>query len=279
MRVGVRAFGACIAIVSAGGCAVMPDVPPDWALPMREIMLHSACELQTALSEIDASVNPSLFNARGWKIAVTLNPKAESDIVPGAGLTRRVPPIASGTRLGTYVLGSGNGVTLDMKGNRTGSVDFNFDSEKLILDQKLPCERETLSYHALTKHLAIRDWLVRSVEASKIAGSVIDNPKLTAQVVVKFGGSGSYTYAFPPGAALLSLSGYYQLDETLGIVFTKKAPVIAKFDIRTLPEGGKGFGANRAQQSVQNSLTIFEDQQLSLQQIRQQLQNLRGVGQ
>jgi hypothetical protein len=265
--------------LSVSGCAVMPDLPPDWALPMREIMLHSACELQAALADLDARVPPAHFNARGWKIAVTLNPKTETDIVPGAGLTRRVPPLATNTRLGTYVVGSGPGVTLDMKGNRAGSVDFTFDSEKLIFNASLPCERETLSYHALTKHLAIRDWLARSVEASDLAGSVVDNPNFTAQVVVKFGGAGSYTYTFPPGADLLSLSGYYQLDETLRIIFTKKPAVVAKFDVRTLPEGGKGFGPNRARQSVQGTLTILEDQQLSLQQIRQQLQNLRGVGQ
>jgi hypothetical protein len=265
----VFALGVC-------GCAVMPDLPPDWALPMREIMLHSACELQTALGEINEHIDPGRFNAKGWKIVVTLNPKSESDIAPGAGFTRRVPPLASNPRLGTYVVGSGNGVTLDMKGNRTGSVDFNFDSEKLILNAGLPCERETPSYHALTKHLAIRDWLVRSVDASDLAGSAIDNPKFTAQVVVKFGGAGSYTYTFPPGADLLSLSGYYQLDETLSIVFTKKPPL--KFDVQTLPAGGRGFDRNQAQ-TVHNTLTILEDQQLSLQQIRQQLQNLRGVGQ
>ncbi|MGY4443563.1 hypothetical protein ACVW04_006382 [Bradyrhizobium sp. LM2.3] len=118
-----------------GGCAVMPDIAPDWALPMREIMLHSACELQDALGALDHEVPPELFNARNWKIAITLNPKSEADIVPGAGLTRR-GPANTATRFSNWVVGGSNGVTLDMRGNRAGSVDFNFDSEKLILDRR-----------------------------------------------------------------------------------------------------------------------------------------------
>jgi len=169
-------------------------------------------------------------------------------------------------------------VTLEMKGNRTGSVDFNFDSEKLVLDRGLPCERETISYHALTKNLAIKDWIYRSIEANALAGSTIDNPKFTAQVIVKFSDSASYTYTFPPGTDFLTLGGYYQLDETLSIVFTKKPSVVAKYDLVTLPTGGAGFDRNRAR-PVQSTISILEDQQLSLQQIRQQLQNLRPVGQ
>jgi hypothetical protein len=260
-----------------GGCAIMPDIAPDWALPMREIMLHSACELQEALGTLEHEVPPELFNARNWKIAITLNPKSEADIVPGAGLTRKVPATAT-TRFSNWVVGTGNGVTLDMRGNRTGSVDFNFDSEKLILDSGLPCEREAISYHALTKNLAIKDWLYRSVQATALAGSTIDNPKFSAQVVVKFNGTASYTYTFPPGTDLATLGGYYQLDETLNIVFTKKPAVVAKYDLVTLPEGGRGFIRNRARQ-VTSTISVLEDQQISLQQIRQQLQNLRPVGQ
>ncbi|RJF74358.1 hypothetical protein D4Q52_12770 [Rhodopseudomonas palustris] len=260
-----------------GGCAVMPDIAPDWALPMREIMLHSACELQDALGALDHEVPPELFNARNWKIAITLNPKSEADIVPGAGLTRR-DPVNTATRFSNWVVGGGNGVALDMRGNRAGSVDFNFDSEKLILDRRLPCERETISYHSLTKNLAVKDWLYRSVQATALAGSTIENPKFTAQVVVKFNGSASYTYTFPVGTDLLTLGGYYQLDETLSIVFTKKPAVVAKYDLVTLPAGGAGFNRNQAR-PVSSTISILEDQQLSLQQIRQQLQNIRPVGQ
>jgi hypothetical protein len=48
----------------------MPDLPPDWAVPMQEILLHSACELQSALRDIDRRVKKKHFDARGWKISI-----------------------------------------------------------------------------------------------------------------------------------------------------------------------------------------------------------------
>jgi hypothetical protein len=59
----------------ASACAMMPELPPDWALPMREILLHTTCELQQALRGIDGRTNANQFDARGWTIKVTLNPK------------------------------------------------------------------------------------------------------------------------------------------------------------------------------------------------------------
>jgi hypothetical protein len=264
--------------MAASACAIMPELPPDWALPMEEILLHTSCELQSALRDIDARIKPSHFNARNWKISITLNPKMDADIQPGAGLTRKVPPI--GPRIATWILGTGNGVTLDMKGQRTGSVDFTFDSEKLIADDGLPCDRATPSYHSLTKYLGIKDWLYRSVEASAVAASAIENPKFSADVFIKFSGTGTYTYTFPPGANLASLGGYDQLDEALNINFTAKPKVVEKFSVVSLPKGGKYFDPNNGHHTIQSTVTLFEDQQLSLQQIRQQLQNLRtGVTQ
>ena len=65
--------------VSLSSCAIMPDLPPDWALPMQEILLHSACELQYGLREIDGRVIKSRFDARNWKIALT--PEAMFEMV------------------------------------------------------------------------------------------------------------------------------------------------------------------------------------------------------
>src|ERR1700681_4053570 len=55
----------------AAECLVMPD---DWALPMQEILLHTACELQFALRDINGRSDPNLFDPTGWNIKVTLNP-------------------------------------------------------------------------------------------------------------------------------------------------------------------------------------------------------------
>ena len=103
----------------------------------------------------------------------------------------------------------------------------------------------------------------------------IDNPSFTAEVVIKFSGTGSWTYTFPLGTDLLTLSGYYQLDENLNITFTAKAKTV---HVVTLPVGGPGRSdANQGRTFV--SAVAIEDQQSSLQQIRQQLQNLRTVSQ
>jgi hypothetical protein len=116
--------------LSAGNCAIMPDLPPDWALPMQEILLHTACELQFALRDINGHSDPKLFDPTGWNIKVTLNPKVDADIQPGAGLTRKLST-ANAAKFSNLVIGPGNGVTADMRGNRTGSVDFKFDSDAL----------------------------------------------------------------------------------------------------------------------------------------------------
>jgi len=133
--------------------------------------------------------------------------------------------------------------------------------------------------YSLTKYLGIKDWLYRSINATVTAGASIDNPKFSSDVFIKFNGTGSYTYTFPPGTDLLTLSGYYSLQETLSINFTSKPKVADKFDVVSLPVGGEGFNGNRATILVHSTATILEDQQTSLQQIRQQLQNLRSINQ
>jgi hypothetical protein len=73
-----------------GGCAIMPDLPPDWAMPQSEIVLHSACEVQSALRVIAQNNSPkTVFDPDGWTVKITLNPKVDADIAPGAGVTRR----------------------------------------------------------------------------------------------------------------------------------------------------------------------------------------------
>jgi hypothetical protein len=253
----------------------MPDLPPDWALPMQQIVLHSACELQAALRGLDGRTNPAQFDARAWTIKVTLNPKMDADFQPGAGLSRKSPLGANLTRSANYIIGPGNGVTFDMKGDRNGSIDFKFDSGTLIDDKNLPCDRDTPSYHVLTEHLGIQSWLFRAADAMNLTHATVDSPSFTAEVTMKLAGSGSFTYTFPPGTDLLSLTGSYTLDESLNINFTAKPKVAKKFNIVSLPIGGEGFGPNKPRVPESTTITIFEDQQSTLQQIRQQLQNLR----
>ena len=128
----------------------------------------------------------------------------------------------------------------------------------------------------LTKHLSIREWLLRAVRAAQTSQASIDSPSFSADVTIKFNGAGSYTYTFPAATDLLSLSAYYSLQETLSINFTSK-PKVDK--LVTLPVGGVGTGSNQARSLMRSTVTILEDQQSSLQQIRQTLQNLKSVTQ
>jgi hypothetical protein len=265
-------FVAALAFLSTAGCAIYPDIPPDWALPVREIILHTACELKFSLIDLEPISDPKRFDPSNWTIKVTLNPKADADISPGAGLTRRFPQ-TGGTTFSNLVIGPGNGVTTEMKGSHYGSVDFKFDSGALMSDEGLPCEKATPSYHTLTKLLGIHDWLLRAIVTSNETGASIDAPSFTADVFIKFNGTGSWTYTFPPGTNLLTLSGFYQLEESLTITFTAK-PKKDTFKVVSLPKGGDGFYANRGT-PVASTITLIQDQNASLQQIRQQLQNLR----
>jgi hypothetical protein len=251
-----RASIAISAAVSLPACAIMPDLPPDWALPQTEILLHTACELQGALRGLASRTTSDEFDVTGWSIRVALNPKVDADIQPGAGLMRKQPFVSGALRFATLVIGSGNGITLDMKGQRTGSVDFVFDSAKLITNDRLPCDLATPSYHSLTKNLGIKNWLYRSAEAMIVTGSSIDKPTFSSDVLIKFNGTGSYTYTFPPGTDLVTLSGYYQLQETLNITFTAKAKPPHKFEIVTLPKGGKGFDPNSAPHLVLSQAAV-----------------------
>jgi hypothetical protein len=238
----MKTFIGCVSILATiglTGCALVPDMPPDLALPMKEIVLNSACELQRTLKTFDVP-QFARFKARKWLITVALSPKTDTDITPAIGGTRKVPPVTNVARFITWAINS-PGIQLDVKGERSGSVAFNFKSAELIDDKKLPCDFAQPSYHSLAQYLGIHEWLVRAVDAMYMTGSAeIDKPTYNTDITIKFSGNGSYTYTFPKGTNLASLSGSYSVDEQLNITF---APLNATpaFTVVTLPLNGKGF--------------------------------------
>jgi hypothetical protein len=263
----------------AVGCSMIPQTPPDFALPMREILMHTSCELQAALRRL-ASRKSDRFKAREWIIRVSLKPRTEADITPGVGFTRNAPnalKIMNPVRLTKWIFGGGPGIQLDLRGTRDSSVDFAFDSSELIDDKHLACNIDTPTFHALAQHLGIGDWLYRSVDAMDVAGSgSIDKPSYNSEIFIKFGGNGSYTYTFPPGIDLGTLAGYYQVDEQLNITFTAK-PKVAHFHVVTLPKGGKGFRPNRAPALVYSAAAIESTAaRADLSQIEQAIRNLQS---
>lgn len=252
----------------------MPDLPADLAMPQREIVLHAACEVQSALRAIALRRPPkAVFDPDGWTVKISLNPKVDADIMPGAGLTRRQPASSTATRFASWVIGGGSGITLDMRGQRTGNLDFNLESSDLIRDD-LSCQYEPFLLHSLTKTIGIESWLLRSVDAAVVSHSKIDKPSFSSEVFMKFNGSGSYTYSFPPAATdLVTLGGYYQLDEILNVNLIAKPPTV-RISAVTLPLNGKAFVK---QQGPPEPSVAFSTQQTnaSLQQILQAVQNNR----
>jgi hypothetical protein len=264
---------ACIVLSSlCGGCAIMPDLPADWAMPQREIVLHAACEVQSALRAIALQHTPKKnFDPDAWTVKISLNPKIDADIAPGVGITRRDPSSTTATRFASWVIGGPNGATLEMRGERTGNLDFDLDSSKLMRDD-LGCENEPFLLHSLTKSIGIEKWLLRSVDAAALSHSKIDKPSFSAEVFMKFNGSGSYTYNFPAVATdLVTMSGYYQLDEILNVNLIANPPIV-RISAVTLPISGKAFVA---QQGPPTPSVEFSTQQTnaSLQQILQAIQN------
>jgi hypothetical protein len=243
-------------------------------MPQSEIVHHSACEIQSALRYITHANPPkSVFDPDGWTVRISLNPKVDADIAPGIGLTRRYPTKSAATRFANLILGSGSGATADLRGNRTGNLDFVFDSKKLKTEQ-LGCEYEPFTLHSLTKSIGIENWLVRSVDAAFVNRSKIDKPSFSSEVVMKFSGNGSYTYTFPAGTNLATLGGFYQLDEILNVNFIAKPSEAPPIRTVTLPLNGKTFEKSSGQPapSVVRSL---QDQRGDLQQIEQAIRNSR----
>ena len=250
----------------------MPDLPPNWAMPQSEILLHAACEVQGALRTIALNHPPkSAFDPGGWTVKFTLNPKVDADIAPGVGLTRRQPTKTTAVRFANLVLGGSSGATDEMRGERTGNLDFVVDSAKLIGDD-LGCEHEPFLLHSLTKSIGIEDWLIRSVDAAVVSHSKIDKPSFSSEVFMKFSANGSYTYTFPPGTNLATLGGFYQLDETLNVNLIAKTPVVHITAV-TLPSNGRAFASQGP--VAPSTVTTLQETRGDLQQIEQAIRNNR----
>lgn len=235
-----------VAAALVGGCSIIPDQPDDYTLPIREILQHSACELQAAFVELSKPEHVS-FNAGKWLVAVKLSPKADAQIGGGVGLTGKSTTLAGAKYFNTWALGSlgAPGAAFDVKGTRTGSVTFKMSSKELLAkNNPLICPLNSPRFHVLAAHLGIGEWLVMLVQARDLAvGSMaaIDSPTYSSQIFVKFSGNGNFTYTFPFGTNFAALSGYYDLDQTLEITLSPDKSV-EEILVRTLPVGGNFKG-------------------------------------
>jgi hypothetical protein len=210
-----RGVHAALFAFALGGCAVLPDIPGDFALPVKAIIAQSACELRDAFVDLDRTPEFKRFKARQWQVTITLLPRAEADLTASGGLTRRT--LSNPVRFTTWAL-SGPGVQLDDKGIRNSGISFVFVSGNLMADRTLRCPPDYPSIHVLAQHLGVGRWLYRSADALSVAASIsADKPVYNSELTIRLSANGSYTYTFAAGTDLASLSGSYSLDEQLNI--------------------------------------------------------------
>lgn len=218
-----------------GACAVIPDIPPDFTLPVQEILAVTACDLQDAFYSLESSHEYARFKPRQWLVTVLLLPKVDTDLTASGGLTRKDPFAGNPVRFTTWALNS-PGIQLDAKGERSSQVKYNFVSGQLMKDKTLLCPAQTPTVHLLSAHLGLGDWLRRVAVALNVASSAkIDNPTYNTDITIKLLAGGSYTFTFPPGTNLASLGGSYSIDEQLNISMIPIADTPPPLSVVTLP--------------------------------------------
>lgn len=261
----VRAIGAALLGGSlVGGCSIIPPIPDDMYFPIREIIQHSACELQAAFVELSKPEYAS-FRAAKWAVAVKVTPKVDANLNGGVGYTGKSTTISGARYFNNWAMGSigAPGAAADIRGSRTGPVTLKTSSKEL-LDPSIPlsCPVQSQNSHVLAQHLGIGEWLVRLVRAKDQAVGALgklDSPFYSSQMVVKFSGNGNFTYSFPFGTNFGALGGYYSVDQTLDITLTPdtSAPPLI---VQTLPRGGKF--QNQAPSTVVFSSHVVADDRL-----------------
>jgi hypothetical protein len=255
----------CTAITASllAGCAVVPDVPPDFALPVRDILAQSACELKATFLYLDAEPEFARFKAKQWLITINIAPKVDTDLNAGGGGTRVSPFVGKPTSFTTWSV-TGPGLQFDGKGERSSGINFTFTSSKLMTDKSLQCPPEGPSIHVLARYLGVGSWLYRSALALSVAKSAsIDKPVYNTDVTVKFSANGTYTFTFPPGTNIASFGGSYTVDEQLNI---SMAPIADKTSLKvvSLPVGQEyrtAVPSNVQIQSAQNRLDLLQIEQ------------------
>lgn len=259
--------------ISVAGCSIIPDIPNDYNLPVREILQHTACELRGAFLDLSDPSHAS-FGASKWLIAVKLSPKADAEVAGGLGLTGKNTSLANQKYFNNWALGSvgAPGAAGGAKGTRNASITYRMRSKDLLdLNKPLICPVDSPRYHDLAQNLGIRDWLLRTVHAKDFAVgplATLEAPTFLAQIVVKFTGNGNFTYNFPFGTNFATISGNYDMDETLEVTITRdtSGPVIV---VQTLPTGGV-FGS-RPPDRIQPASRIDAEQRL------ENTQNQQGI--
>ena len=238
--ISVVAVGASI-----GGCSIIPQVPDDATLPVREILQHTACELQSAFVTLSNDPQYASFKPSKWLIAIKLSPKFYSDVSGGIGSTGKSTSLAGPKYFNNWAFGSvgSPGANTDAKGTKSVTVTFKMSSKDLLHPKEpLICPVDSPRVHVLEENLGIEKWLIQLVQAkNRAVGSLatFDTPTYSSEIEVKFTGNGNFTYTFPFGTTFANISGTYDLDETLEITLSAATGGGGTISVQTLPKGGK----------------------------------------
>jgi hypothetical protein len=252
----VRSAGAVVCgSLLAAGCAVPPGMPPDFLLPVHQIVLHSVCELHFALEDISVS-HPS-FLKTAWAISITLTPKIDTEGALRAGLTGKSTSLSNAKFFNTWSVGNAPGGEYDFKGHTDGTAVYFTKSTVLLDKTKHPvnCDTSSTAYNALTRYLGIRDWLERTAAASEgnLSGlTKLDKPTYNSEITIQLDGSGTFTYNQPFGTDFLNAFGSYKLDESVAIAFVAE-PAKKIVTVRTLPSGAEYSSASSAPTTVSSA--------------------------
>jgi hypothetical protein len=273
----LRVVGTLATASVASGCAQVPKMPPDFMLPVREIVLNAACELRASLLEIKYR-HPSFLN-HPWTISISVTPKIDSEVSLRAGLTGKSSSV-SVPFFNTWAVGSGPGAEYDMKGHTDGGVSYSVKSAQLLDEPgyPLPCDRSSPTYNALAAQLGIYDWLSRTAAAAEGPMSnltKIDKPTYNSQIVATWDGAGSFTYNQPFGTDFLGFMGSYKIDESVAVAFVAEANPPTR-PIRTLPTGAPYATVVPESAGAVSAVTQSRLDTLSLQQSIVNLQTALG---
>jgi hypothetical protein len=273
MRIVKSAVAPVSLAYALAACGIVPDIPRENRLPIAEIVLSASCGLKFALEYLD---QPEFgrFKARNWLINIVVLPKTDTDVQLGAGYNGKSSSVAV-PYLSSWVVGSGPGLNVDTKGERSSGVTYKIKSVDLIKAKHLDCYNSKPTFHALINNLGLQDWLVRSAVALNVNPiAKVDSPSYNSEITIKFSGDGSYSYAFPFGGAFAAASGSYSVDEQLQISMTPLEPSPKPFHVTTLPvDNLRSVASNNASVSA----TAAATQRLDFLQLQNTLRSLKSI--